>query len=203
MKVSIIDATSRPLDVISECAGISYGKDDFSMKRINHCMSNNHMSVFENAVVTFRIEGISRACSHQLVRHRMASYVQKSQRYTKIDSGSDWYVIPPEIEENEKALVDFKDAMFSAANKYTIMINDFGMRPEDARFVLPEATKTDLTVTMNIRQLFHFLDLRLDKHAQWEIRQLAEHIKHALYSYNEQWQTIMIMYDDVYPHSIV
>lgn len=204
MKVSIIDATRRPLDVVSQCAGISYGKDDFSIKRITHCMSNNHMSVFENVVITYRIEGISRACSHQLVRHRLASFVQKSQRYTKLDTtNDDWYVEPESIKNNSDSHIEFKHIMESAASQYQTMLNIFNIRPEDARYLLPEATKTDISMTVNVRQLFHILNLRLDKHAQWEIRELAEKLQDEAASYNEQWSTLMNMYITTYPHEVV
>lgn len=201
MQVTIINATQEPESVISECAGVSYGKSDFSKKRIEHCMSNNHMSVFENAIVTFKVEEISRSCSHQLVRHRMASFVQKSQRYTKLE-GEDWYVIPQSIIGDIPQVDGFEKFMNSCKEYYNKMLSQ-GVKPEDARFVLPEATKTDLTVTMNIRELFHFFNLRLDKHAQWEIRKLAEHMKYEVSQYNVQWNNIINMYDTIYPHEVV
>ena len=139
------------------------------------------MSVFEHASVTFSIEGISRSCSHQLVRHRLASYTQQSQRYTKIDtSGDDWYVIPPAFENAGKDILDaYRDTMKNAAQEYLAALG-YSIKPEDARFLLPEATKTSIVVTMNYRELFHFFDLRLDKHAQWEIRELANKMLEAL-----------------------
>ena len=83
MEVKILAWTHSPVDLIATAAGTCYGKDDPSAKRVERCYKARHMGVFEHASVTFRIEGISRACSHQLVRHRMASYNQRSQRYCK------------------------------------------------------------------------------------------------------------------------
>lgn len=170
MHVEIVSYTPHPVDVCSIAAGTSYGMDDPSIKRLRRCVQQGHNSVLEHASVTFRVDGISRACSHQLVRHRLASFVQKSQRYTKV-TGDDWYVIPPSFDfELEDA---FCNAMSDCMQNYQAAL-DAGVRPEDARYLLPEACKTEITVTMNYRSLYHFLDLRLDEHAQWEIRQLAE-----------------------------
>ena len=173
MKVRIIAATKHPKEAISLAAGTCYGKEDFSEKRIETCFKSNHMSVFEHASVTFKIEGISRACSHQLVRHRLASYCQESQRYCRYYlTGDDWYVIPPSFAVNEQY---YRKCMREAASHYNVNIRGC-MRPEDARYLLPEATKTTVTMTMNLRELFHFLDLRTDDNAQWEIRGLANEI---------------------------
>lgn len=170
MEVTLIAANSyMPLDFIGSIAGICYGKDDSSKKRAIRCFKNGHMSVFEHLVFTWRINDISRACSHQLVRHRIASYTQQSQRYTKT-TGDDWYVIPPEIKGEGKKL--FYDELDWAVNSYETLLK-MGIKPEDARFALPEATKTSLFVTMNAREFIHFYELRSSKHAQWEIRELA------------------------------
>lgn len=195
MDVQIISATKRPLEVISIAAGTSYGKDNFSEKRVWTCWNNGHMSVFEHAVFTARIEGISRACSHQLVRHRMASFVQESQRYCKIDTESnDWYVKPDwfkDFTENGKDV--FEQHMKAAANRYNAALK-LGCKPEDARYLLPEATKTSLTMTMNVRELYHFLDLRMDKNAQWEIRNLADMVIDALQTESGQWACLVNMW---------
>lgn len=189
MKVTVQAATEYPIDIISMAAGTSYRRDDASYSRLKHCFKNGHMSVFEHAIVTLKIEGISRACSHQLVRHRMASFVQESQRYTKIE-GDDWYVMPPEIECYEGW---FKDQMNQAIANYEGALS-VGIKPEDARYILPEATKTNITMTMNVRELFHFLDLRLDKAAQWEIRGMAEEMLKVITDYNQQWAILLDLY---------
>lgn len=170
MEIEIIEHTPDPLNFISRCAGTSYGKDDDNIKRAQRCFDNGHMSVFEHASITFKISGISRACSHQLVRHRLASYTQKSQRYTKIDVESPYFVFPCYITGKNKK--KFLEVMEGCGKAYKELI-EAGVKPEDARYVLPEATKTEMVVTMNLRELFHFLQLRTDRSAQQEIRDMA------------------------------
>lgn len=186
MKIQVLQYTSAPLDVISFCAGVCYGKRDNSYSRVKHCFDRHHLSVFENAYFTILVEGISRTCSHQLVRHRMASYCQESQRYVEVE-GSKWYVMP-------EAFDRFKDwydeVMRRAEEAYQGAISR-GIKKEDARFLLPEATKTNLTVTMNVRELFHFLNLRNSKKAQWEIRELGELLIDALRGINDQWKQLL------------
>lgn len=188
MEVEVVTATKNPLDVISLAAGMCYGKDDISVKRVASCYKSGHMSVFEHASATFSIKGISRACSHQLVRHRVASFSQQSQRYCKIDVDSDdWYVTPPMLVRT----TGFKDAMRNAARSYRDAL-EHGIRPEDARFMLPEACKTEITVTMNCREFFHFLDLRQGQGAQWEIHQLADEMEATLRG-RKQWGELLAL----------
>lgn len=194
MDVEIIFATPNPIDIISKAAGTSYGKTDASFKRLKHCFDNGHMSVFEHAGATFYISGISRACSHQLVRHRMASFVQESQRYTKVDTDKDdWYVIPESFKDNGMTLL-FRECMYDCALDYQQALKH-GVKPEDARYLLPEATKTNITMTANCRELFHFFDLRCDQAAQWEIRDLANEMKTCLRSWSEEWERLIDLYD--------
>lgn len=198
MKIEIISSTLNPVEAISIAAGTSYGKRDVSAKRMYTCFNAGHTSVLEHASVTFRVSGISRACSHQLVRHRLASYVQKSQRYTKIDTGSDWYVMPPAFENGTDISTgaylsdDYKDTMHDFALLYTNALAN-GIKPEDARYLLPEACKTEIVVTMNVRELFSFLDLRQDSHAQWEIRAMANEVERVVSEINDGWAQIMKM----------
>ena len=189
MQVTILSCTENPMQVISRAAGTSYGKDDFKHKRVRHCYENGHMSVFEHASITFKVEGISRACSHQLVRHRMASFCQESQRYTKIDTSEDWYIEPNAFRENNLGSM-YRRIADECAEAYKRAI-DSGVKPEDARYLLPEATKTALTVTMNVRELFHFLDLREDSHAQWEIRDMADTLDSECEHINGEWGELM------------
>lgn len=193
METYVVAATDNPCDVISSAAGTSYGKEEPSMKRLEYCFNNGHMSVFEHATVTFYISGISRACSHQLVRHRMASFVQKSQRYTKVE-GNDWYVTPPIFRETSIDNIMYDSMMKSYLENYNSALAA-GVKPEDARYLLPEATKTDIMMTMNVRELFHFWDLRLDSAAQWEIRQLANYTKECLAVEDEQWRYLVELYE--------
>lgn len=197
MEIRIVSLTENPLEVISRAAGTSYGKNDFSPARAKTCFNRGHLSVFEHASFTVKIKGISRACSHQLVRHRLASFVQKSQRYCKVDTRSDdWYVIPKAFEDKPNGY-KFRALMSVAAKNYVEAIND-GIKPEDARYLLPEATKTEITMTMNVRELFTFLDLRLDKAAQWEIRELADHLKCVLWAHNSEWEKIIDLWDEAH-----
>lgn len=197
MKVTVMTATEKPIDVISLAAGTSYKKDNVSYKRIESCVKHRHTSVLEHATITFLIEDISRSCSHQLVRHRLASFVQQSQRYCKYNlDNNDWYVIPKEIEKDRNQRFLFQNAMNFAGQRYMSMLES-GIKAEDARYVLPEATKTSLTMTMNAREFFSMLNLRLSPKAQLEIRELAANMLDAARNYNEQWNQLMSLYDEV------
>lgn len=141
-------------------------------------LRSGHESVIEHAVFTFAIEGISRACSHQLVRHRMASYSQQSQRYVKmsgkVNESQFDFVMPESIDKaSDDVFNEFLSLMDAIDKTYQSLI-ERGIPEEDARYVLPNACCTNLVVTMNARELRHFLKLRLCKRAQWEIRELAE-----------------------------
>jgi thymidylate synthase (FAD) len=140
------------------------------MKGLKRVIERGHTSVLEHATFTLSIEGISRACSHQLVRHRMASYSQQSQRRVKLKGGD--YIVPPSVAANAKAEEFYRDLMDAAWRGYAKLI-EMGIPTEDARFVLPNSAKTNLVVTMNARSLLNFFELRCCLHAQWEIRELA------------------------------
>jgi thymidylate synthase (FAD) len=129
-----------------------------------------HESIVEHASVTFEIIGISRACTHQLVRHRIASYSQESQRY--VDMSAPEFVVPPSVAENAEAMATWNAFMEQVAKTYR-QLRVLGIRKEDCRFVLPNATATRILVTMNFRSLRHFFSVRCDRAAQWEIRELA------------------------------
>ena len=185
---AIAKTTDSPLSFVGSVAGASYGKDDPSRKRAVRCFELGHMSVFEHVSVTWRIGGISRACSHQLVRHRLASYCQQSQRYVKVGTDSmDWYVIPPSIREDDMKCVEYEVAMCQCAKHYNSLLKK-GVKPEDARYALPEATKTAIVATVNLREFASFYALRTDKAAQWEIRELAEEMCGALQLLGGEWK---------------
>ena len=196
MEVKIIAATEKPIDVISLAAGTSTKRDNVSYKRVEDCIKLNH-SVSEFANITLKIEGISRSCLAQLTRHRMASFCVESQRYVKYNNlaeTDDWYVIPKEIKDTSLES-RYKEQMHRIAIFYESLLKE-GIRAEDARFVLPESTKTNLTMTMNVRSLFHFLKQRRDSHAQWEIHDLADNIIKVIQNYNNQWADIVKIYFD-------
>lgn len=197
MKVLLITHTPDPERVIATAAKLCYSSSDIESlmegltpekteKFLNMLFNLGHESPIEHVTFTFAIEGISRACSHQLVRHRIASYSQKSQRY--VDETQFDYVIPESIKNNADARDVYDTLMSSLLLGYdTIrktLIKDFvndGMDEkaaekkanEDSRMVLPNACQTSIIVTMNVRSLFNFFKLRCCNRAQWEIRELA------------------------------
>jgi len=120
---------------------------------------------------TFAIEGISRACSHQIVRHRAASFSQQSQRYIQVKKLSNLVVIPPNL--NDAAAVEFEKIIDEVELAYLKLV-DLGVPKEDARFVLPNATETSMIMTFDGKSLMHFFGLRLCNRAQWEVKALAE-----------------------------
>ena len=124
-----------------------------------------HYGCFEPAVFVFSVKEVSRSLTHQLVRHRMASYLQQSQRAVKIGAPS--YVTPPNIKDNLEALGEYDALMQEIWMKYGELQEKFKIEKQDARFVLPNACTTNIQITMNARTLLHFLRVRLDRHAQW------------------------------------
>lgn len=174
MKLQIVSMTDDPAGLISFAAGVCYGKRDRKKSRVKNCYNVGHTGIFEHACVSFLIEGISRSCSIQVVRQRMASYCQESQRYCKYNLvGDDWYVIPDSIIGVSGLEEKYREKRRAEGEEYMSYIAA-GVPAEDARYALPEATKTTVLMTVNFRELFHFFDLRLSKHAQWEIRDLAK-----------------------------
>ena len=180
--VILIAHTPEAEKVVAMAAKICYAKD-VSIKKLQKKINDNdvsafitkllesgHESPFEHISFTFGIEGISRACSHQLVRHRMASFSQRSQRYCFEDGFN--YIEPEDINENENEDKIFRDFMRHSKEVYSKLI-DKGVKPEDARMVLPNACETKIIVTMNARELLHFFKLRCCKRAQKEIREVA------------------------------
>lgn len=139
-------------------------------KLIRELVKRGHTSVLEHAVFTFSIEGVSRVCTHQLVRHRIASYSQQSQRYVKLTGAS--VVVPPSIASKPEAKEVFDKAVRECLKAYQELLK-LGIPPEDARFVVPQGVRTNIVVTMNARSLLNFFELRCCYRAQWEIRQLA------------------------------
>lgn len=145
---------------------------------------SGHHSALEHASFTFAVDGISRACSHQLVRHRLASYNQQSQRYVHFGS-EDGFVIPPRIDEVPEARETFLAAMEQARAAYDKLVElglarGYGRESvqEDARFVLPNAAETKIVVSMNARELRHFFSVRCCRRSQWEINRLAWTMRH-------------------------
>lgn len=153
--------------------------DEETAKRIiKRVTGYGHVSVIEHASFTFSLEGVSRALTHQLVRHRIASYTQQSQRFVTYDT-LEKYVTPKSIEETPDAKKAFDETLEKISEAYQKLLK-LGISKEDARFILPNAAKTNIIVTMNARELRHFFNLRCCYRAQWEIREVAvEMLKQA------------------------
>jgi len=145
-------------------------EDDREM--IRRILRLGHHGVLEHAVFTFAVEGVSRALTHQLVRHRLASFAQQSQRYVAFDGGFD-YEMPPSVASRPEMAAIFRRAMAEAHAAYR-RLRTAGIPAEDARFVLPNAAHSRIIITMNARELRHFFRLRCCRRAQWEIRALAK-----------------------------
>ena len=174
MKVELLRLTDRPLNLISEAYRICYAsapKDnpEEENKFIKACIRNGHTSPLEHAAATFLISGISRPCSQQIERHRIASYTQESQRYVNAENAT--FIMPNSIFDSEgfEMYVDFLE---QSKRLYSCLVKN-GVKKEDARFVLPQAVTTKMMMTINFRSLRNLLNLRLDVHAQWEIRRVA------------------------------
>lgn len=137
---------------------------------ISFLIRSGHTSVLEHASATFRLSGVSRSLTHQLVRHRMASYSQQSQRY--VDEKNFRYVTPPSIKKDKEARALYERFMEEAGNAYG-RLREMNILKEDARFVLPNAAATEIVITANFREFRHIFRLRCEKKAQWEIRQVC------------------------------
>ena len=178
MKVILTRVTENPILAIEEAASNCYNSEATGDGKImKHCIKSGHTSVTEFCDFTFHIEGISRALSHQLVRHRMASYAQRSQRYVS-ESEFD-YVIPKSIKSNQGAFEEYTELMYQITDIYRLL-QEMGIPNEDARMVLPNACETVIEVKMNLRALMNFMNERLCTCAQWEIRELALAMKKAI-----------------------
>ena len=154
------------------------------LKLIRRVVGSGHYSTIEHIQVSFAISNVSRACTHQLVRHRHMSFSQKSQRYVK-EKGQFDYIIPPTIERNPELKQKFEEFMQDISNKY-LEFTEAGIPAEDARFVLPNATASSMVASLNLRELIHLANLRLCTRAQYEIRLLVKGMCDALIA-EEPW----------------
>ena len=207
LKVKIIAYTPEPDKVVAQAGKLCYsavGVDEITQKLteeeiaryVNMLASIHHESPLEHVSFTFAIEGVSRVLTHQLVRHRLASYSQQSQRYVKLEQFE--YIVPPAIEKNEKAKALFIETMEKDQEAYNQIVDELindkirefkkihdrdltkkeysaieKQAIEDARYVFPNACETKIAVTMNARSLLHFFNVRCCNRAQWEIREMA------------------------------
>ncbi|MDQ0508302.1 thymidylate synthase (FAD) [Peptoniphilus ivorii] len=205
MKVKLIGHTPDAQELIAKAAKLCYSPvgvdeieaklDDEETERFVGMLAGlSHLSPLEHASFTFAVEGVSRVMTHQLVRHRIASYSQQSQRYVRLDAME--YITPPAIRDDAEAAARFQRAMQEAESAYRELTDRLRGRYEralteagedekaaarkaekraieDARYVLPNACETKIVVTMNARTLLHFFETRLCLRAQWEIREVA------------------------------
>lgn len=193
-EVKLLSFTANPEEVIFASARQCYStlsgweiyeraeevSPEKKKKMIELLLKRGHLSPLEHVSFTFSISGISRVCTHQLVRHRIASFSQQSQRYVNMEKFG--AIIPPLIYKNEKARQIFLETVEEIKKRYKqlkeILSQEAGLRGEklhqDLRFILPQAVETKIVVTMNARQLLHFFSERLCYRAQWEIRNVAD-----------------------------
>ena len=171
MKVELINHTPNPILAIENAASTCYDSQPAGEGKIfRHCYKSGHHSVLEFADFSFRISGVSRALTHQLVRHRMASYAQRSQRYC-VEDGFE-FVTPTSVSAKPEAAEIYQSVIDNIQKSYNDLIS-LGVPAEDARMILPNACASVICVKMNLRELIHFCNERLCACAQWEIRAMA------------------------------
>jgi thymidylate synthase (FAD) len=196
LKVELITYTPNPDSVVALAGKLCYSPigidklqetltDEQIQKFVNMLMDMGHESPIEHVSFTFAIEGVSRALTHQLVRHRIASYSQQSQRYVRLDNFE--YVVPPEIEKIPYAKMLFIKTMECDQLSYDMLVEELMKNGrtekeaiEDARYVFPNACTTKIIVTMNARSLYNFFAHRCCTRAQWEIRELGHKMLKAV-----------------------
>jgi thymidylate synthase (FAD) len=169
-----------PEELLEHAGRICYRSEGHGKpgKFVRARVQEGHESIIEHAGATFEISGISRACSHQLVRHRLASYSQESQRY--VDMSEPEWALPSEVLDAEPAMAVWNDFVRKVQEAYQAL-RELGLRKEDARFVLPNAAATRILVTMNFRELLHFFRVRISRAAQWEIRGVGVRMLELIY----------------------
>jgi thymidylate synthase (FAD) len=185
MQVSLLYHTPNPERAVAAAARLCYAPvgaaelmEDMSDAQVSKVlatiMKSGHFSALEHASYTFALDGVSRALTHQLVRHRLASYNQQSQRYVTYSAEPE-IVLPQTIADDPETLATFNTAIDVAYTAYAQLI-EAGIPAEDARYLLPNACISKIVVTMNIRELLHFFEVRCCHRAQWEIQELAHHM---------------------------
>ncbi|MCK8826010.1 FAD-dependent thymidylate synthase [Fuchsiella alkaliacetigena] len=195
LQVEVINYTPEPEKTAAAAARLCYSpvgaaklKEELdeteAEELLNVILENGHYSTLEHISFTFAIEGISRVTSHQLVRHRIASYSQQSQRYVR-QREEPVFIIPkriyelPEDDEYKKSFLNQIQNCYAEYDKQVdYLINEHNYTEkeaiEDARYILPNAAETKIVVTMNARSLLHFFEVRCCQRAQWEIRAMAK-----------------------------
>lgn len=177
MDVSLIACTPEPELTVALAARTCYSANpprkidrERAQKLIRELIVRGHESILEHVSFTFQIEGISRVASHQLVRHRLASYAQQSQRYVSLKEAD--FICPPTIAANPPAIALYQEVARACQKAYEKLLT-LGIPKEDARYIIPQGMTTNLVFTANARELLHVFRLRLCNRAQWEIRELC------------------------------
>lgn len=183
MEVELLRHTDNPEEVVAKTMRSCRTKEpahELDLEKepeyyVFKAIDMGHTSVLEHVKFTFSIKNISRTCTHQLVRHRLASYSQQSLRHTGIeDMEPEDFIVPRMIKRaGARAIEDYRRRVEQCLEMYRKFI-DYGIPKEDARFVIPMGVPTNITVTMNARELLHFFKLRISESAQWEIQKLAK-----------------------------
>ncbi len=182
MNVELLQYPDNPERAVATAARLCYAPvgakelmETMPVERVQSVLStimkSGHFSTLEHVSYTFAVDGVSRALTHQLVRHRLASFNQQSQRYVKFTQGVET-VKPSSVSSDEEANRIFDEALEAVLEGYQKLL-DKGIPAEDARYLLPNAAETKIVITMNIRELLHFFSLRCCNRAQWEIREMA------------------------------
>jgi len=174
-KVELLLITPHAEKLIETAGRTSYlslpkQKENSEKAFIRMLVKNQHLSVLEHASATFRISGVSRAFTHQLVRHRLCSFIQQSQRY--VDERNFNYIEPDSVRNHSEAHAVFIDFMERAKEAYSTL-QKLKIKKEDARYVLPNAVESQIVMTANFREWRHIIDLRGKPQSQWEIRRVA------------------------------
>jgi len=181
--VNLISAPDNPLKTIytacKTCYSAEYPIDiwecaqdqDKMLKLVKKVLESGHFSTIEHCQYVFSISGVSRACTHQIVRHRHMSFSQKSQRYVTEESQFE-YIIPPTL-ENSELKHEYEEFMVKISEFYAKMIIS-GIPSEDARYVLPNAAISSMVASLNLREMIHLANLRLCTKAQLEIRKTVK-----------------------------
>lgn len=185
MNVMLLHYTQNGKELLATAARLCYTSDkasdlvtkitpEVTDKMIKVAMENHHTSLLEHISFTFLISGVSRALTHQLVRHRLCTFHEKSQRYVKIEDLKDNCSIPESIQENESALKTFFAALDVISECYSKLVDEYKIPKEDARSILPNATHSQIIMTLNARQLIHMCGLRCCNRAWNEMRELFD-----------------------------
>lgn len=182
MKITLLDHTQSPEETIGRMAAKCYDSKtdkESCLKRASHCKDSGHLATLRFAYATFEVSGISRVCSHQLVRIAHAGILQESQRY--VAQSAIKYIDPPAVASLEEYQRQAWYKIQSDAEAlYLSLIATKSMKKEDARYILPQGCETSMNVCMNFQGWVDFLKNRTSKHAQWEIRDAALEIKRQL-----------------------